>query len=208
MTNEQLALLIKNGGNNKYIPVLWKNIQTLINIKADKYYYAMTDKFKAYGIDIGDLRQELYFAFLEAINAYNAEKKLKFVTFLEFPIKNTIYRIFNNRQEKYNPLNTAESLDKSLSDSNDISLSEIIEDKKCNIFDTLEKHSKAEIIRNEVDKLNDTQKRIIKLYYFHDKADCEIAKKLCTTSSNIFQIRRASLANLKKAPILNFIYYY
>lgn len=207
MTNEQLAVLIKNNKNNKYISELWENVEKLMYFKANKYYYAMTDKFKAYGIDIVDLNQELYFAFLNAINNYDPHKNFKFVTILEFYIKNTINSIFNKAKNKNNPLNNSESLDNSISNSDDIGFFEIIADENNNIQKAIEENSKAEIVRNEVNKLGEKQKKIIKLYYFHNKNDCEISQKLKTSSSNIFQIRRTALAKLKKSPILNYIYY-
>lgn len=206
MTNEELAVSIKKNKNDKLIPELWKKVQTLMYIKADKYYYSMTDKFKASGVDIWDLRQELYFAFLEAIRVYDPERKLKFVTYLEFPIKNTVNRAIGNKG-KTEPLNTAESLDKPIAGANELTLSEMIIDEKNNILKMIDEHTDSEIIRNEAKKLHGKQKTVIRLYYFENKSDSEIAQKLGTTASNAFQIRRRALANLKRSPVLNFIYY-
>ncbi len=206
MTNEQLAEAIKKNKNKKYIAMLWKNVQNLMYIKADKYYYAMIEKFKAAGADIWDLRQELYFAFLEAVKAYDPEKNLKFVTYLEFHIKNTVNRAAGicGRNE---PLNQAESLDKPVPGTEDITLAEMISDEKNNILKIIKGHTDSEIIRNETQKLHGKQKITVMFYYFDNKSDAEIAQDIGTTASNVFQIRRRALSNLRKSPVLNFIYY-
>lgn len=208
MTNEQLAASIKIEKRYELISMLWKQVQTLMYIKADKYYYYMPDKFRRAGVDIWDLRQELYLAFLDGIKAYDPKSPLKFITFLEFPIKNTIKRVLGSYTSKIEPLNNAESIDKPVSNCDDLTAADMIADENIDIFEIIENHSDSEIVRAEVEKLHGKQKIIVKLYYFHNKSDCEIAKRLGTTSSNVFQIRRRALAALRKSSILKLLYYY
>lgn len=206
MTNEQLAKAIKTNKNNRLIFKLWNNVRKLIYIKCDKYYFSLNDRFKASGIDIWDLRQEMYFAFLEALKAYDPDKNFKFVTYLEFPIKNAVKKALGIGC-KFQPLNNSESLDKPVAGQEELTLSDMITDEKDDILKIIRKNTDSEIIRNEVEKLHGKQKNIIVLYYFNDKNDGEIARYLATTPSNIFQMRRRALAGLKKSPVLNFIYY-
>ncbi len=206
MTNEQLASAIKNDKNDRLILKLWDNVRKLIYIKCDKYYLALNDRFKASGVEIWDLRQEMYFAFLEALKAYNPDKNLKFVTYLEFPIKNIVKHALGIGC-KVQPLNNSESLDKPVVGQEDLTLTDMIADEKNNILKIIGRNTNSEIIRSEVRKLQGKQKNIIILYYFNDKNDGEIAKYFNTTASNVFQIRRRALSGLKKSPILNFIYY-
>lgn len=206
MTNEQLAESIKKDGKYELLPILWKNVKKFTYIKADKYFYYMPDKFRAAGADIWDLRQELYFAFLEGLKYYDINSQLKFVTFLEFPIKNAVKRLIGGYGRKSEPLNDCESIFETVNNSDEMTISDSIADET-NIFDIIESHSESEIIRAEVEKLPENKKIIIKQYYFNNKTDNEIAEALGTTSSNVSQLRRNALSVLSRSPLLKLLYY-
>lgn len=73
MTNEQLAVLIKQGEQER-TPELWENVRKLLYKLSFHQYTAHADLFKQQGLSLEDIQQESYFAMLGAVEAYNPER--------------------------------------------------------------------------------------------------------------------------------------
>lgn len=77
MTNEQLANLIQQD-STELLPVLWGRVKHLVFMLCGRYYAKYAARFAACGVELCDLRQECYAAFLEAVRAYREDKGLQF----------------------------------------------------------------------------------------------------------------------------------
>ncbi|MBE6845507.1 MAG: sigma-70 family RNA polymerase sigma factor [Ruminococcus sp.] len=202
MTNEMLADCIAKSRNDEYIRILWENVNRLLYLKADKIYYALKERFTAAGVDENDMKQECYFVFLEALKAY--KPPLKFVTFLEFPFKKMVSRLLKSNlkaQELYTQSLEVEQYEE------EKSLSETLADEKNDIFRIVDERTDSEIVRGEVEKLGDRQKMVIKLYYFADMSDAEIADISGKKTESVCQLRHRALLQLKRSAVLQRLYF-
>lgn len=90
MTNEQLASFIKQGGNDELIPILWERIRKLMYMKSDRVYSALQRRFVQCGVDVWNLKQSCYIAFLKAVEGYKPNGKNKFTSYLSYPFENVV----------------------------------------------------------------------------------------------------------------------
>lgn len=75
MTNEALAELIQQGGNDELLPLLWDKTRALIIKKCGKIWQFYSDKLERFGYSFEDLQQESYNALIFAIEQYKSEKR-------------------------------------------------------------------------------------------------------------------------------------
>lgn len=111
MNNERLAALIGEGGNDELIPLLWENMRKLFRMWADSYYTKYRERCNLCGVTNEDLRQEGYFAMLEAVKAYNSRpeenKETPFASYCHYPFKNRAAELIGMRtkQARSEPMN-------------------------------------------------------------------------------------------------------
>ena len=113
MTNEQLATFIHAGGNDELIPLLWNKVQRFVYYKARSVYTLNTTRCKRCGVELWDIQQAGYIAFIEALRGYKPETGYKFITFIQLPFKNAVNDLLKLKTEKQRqePLNNCISLD-------------------------------------------------------------------------------------------------
>ena len=70
LTNEVLAIHIQNGETD-LIPQLWAQVRALICRYALRFHDRQQERCEASGATVDDLIQEAYFAFLQAVQAYD-----------------------------------------------------------------------------------------------------------------------------------------
>jgi len=110
MTNEELAVLIKNGDDG-YLPQLWEQVRRLIAMKARLYMDRhSTDEYTWF--EIGDLIDSGYFAVIDACRLYEPGRG-SFLTILDYALKTTFAEVSGTRTSKWrhDPLRTAKSLE-------------------------------------------------------------------------------------------------
>ena len=69
-SDEQLAQFIQSGDSDELIPVLWEKIKPLVYMKCEKIYAAKPNYFKQCGVEVWDMKQACYSAYLAAIKYY------------------------------------------------------------------------------------------------------------------------------------------
>lgn len=127
MSNEELAVKIQ-GGKSEYIPLLWSQVSRFINMQAGKYLDSFPEHYRQLQ---GDMINEAYFYFLEAVECYDPEKG-KFTTWLSWHIRNAFTTVImggRSKREQSEPLNAAVSLDTPISDTEDITLADTLLDE-------------------------------------------------------------------------------
>lgn len=89
MNNEELIVLIQNG-NKEYIPQLWDNVWKIIYKYCYKYCATHYRERIGAGVELEDMTQTSYFAFLKAVAAYKPEKGYKFTTYISHYLQNAL----------------------------------------------------------------------------------------------------------------------
>ena len=80
----------------------------------------------------------------------------------------------------------------------DYSLYKRAKKKEKSIYDKVEENIKNDELKKAIDKLTETQKRRIRLYYFEDKTLNEIARLEGCSIKNIYKSLELAKKNLKK----------
>lgn len=128
MTNEALCTLIQ-AGHKKYITALWNQTQYFGYMIAARFHA----RLGGYGkLDLEDLLQCRWFAFLQAIDYFSADKGT-FLTCYAFKLKNHFREAAGIRTSKREPLDFAFSLDAPATnreEGEDISLLDTITDSE------------------------------------------------------------------------------
>ncbi|MGN0618477.1 MAG: sigma-70 family RNA polymerase sigma factor [Ruminiclostridium sp.] len=218
MTNEKLALLIAEGENDELIPLLWEKTRKLFRLWADNFYNRNKARCDLCGVTNDDLRQEGFFALLEAVKAYSnrpaEQKELKFSSFCHYPFKNRAAALIGRtKRQRNDPLNNSISLDQSIpgADETDAaSLSDFLPDETAEQpFRAIENESfSAEVRRTVRQELSgSTALRIVEKRYCGGETYAQIAKDLDLTRSRIHQITDNALRRLRKSRPLQAHYY-
>lgn len=209
MTNEQLAVFIKQGDNDELIPILWERVRKLMYMKSDKAYNALQSRFVQCGVDILDLKQSCYIAFLKAIEGYKPDGKNKFTSYLSYPFKNAVRELTGVRIHKNEPLNNCTSLDEPLKDEElDFTLADTIaDDNAVNAVELVEQEDNYRILHEAVDKLQEPMNRVINAYYFENKCLTKIGEEMSVSTERIRQIKDKGLRCLRCSKVLLKLYY-
>ena len=206
MSNEELALLIKQG-DTEYVTPLWEQVYKLMYGIANKYYSRYSDRFIACGISLEDLQQECYFVFLKMIEAYDPEKEYKLLTYAKYQFKRHIkqlLRMGGNFAE--NPLNSCNSLSDSVTgyEDEEITIEDTLTDKEAendffNIDDVVfydELHAALDNSMSEA--LNDTEIEILNNRYYNGMTLNELANKRGVSGNAIRQREQNALRKLRQ----------
>lgn len=211
MTNEQLAAFIKQGGNDELIPILWERIRKIMYMKSDNVYSALQGRFQQCGVDIWDLKQSCYMAFLKAIDGYKPDTGNKFTSYLSYPFKNTVNELIGMRtqKQKNEPLNDCTSLDTPLKeeepDGNTL-VYIIADDNAVNAVELVELEDDYRVLHEAVDGLKYPQNRVINSYYFEDKSMKDIGAEMGISGQRISQILHKGLRCLRRSEPLRQLY--
>lgn len=171
MTNEELALKIQNGERN-LIPTLWEQVERFIYLKSENWYWQHEETCIRCGVDLDDLKQVSYFAFLDAIRYYTSADGYKFLTYLVFPLRNRFNEACGIRTKAQRPLNRCKSLNAAVSGSEEGITYEdtIIDELAAEDFQRAEDCIYNEQLRSVLDEclatLPEVQSAVIRYRYF------------------------------------------
>lgn len=175
MTNEEIALEIQ-AGNKLYISILWEKTKRLLFSLAAKEMRsdAMKARAKESGLEPCDIEQELFFALVAAVKAYDPSRGYRFTSYLKYAVKNRLQSVLGLRTEKQkrDPLCRADSLDRQIEqEDGETSLSDIVPDPQgeTGLFsaeDAIFKHQLHEALETALNDIEPEQKRVIVGRYF------------------------------------------
>ena len=211
MTNEQLAAFIKQGGNAEFIPILWERIRKLMYMKSDRVYSALQSRFNQCGVEIWDLKQSCYTAFLKALEGYKPESGNKFTAYLSYPFRNTVQELtgIRTKQQKQEPLNSCESLDMPLNkdEPEKLTLADTIaDDNAVNAPERVELADDYRVLHEAVERLKEPVNHVISEYYFQDKKMPQIAKEMGISIERVRQYKAKGLRCLRCSTLLKQLY--
>ncbi len=126
MSNEELVILIQSGRDD-LLPVLWEQVERFVAMQANQWVQA----WKSRRVEFEDLYQSGFLAVVQAVQTYDPEKEVKFLTWLGHPLKTAFSAALGVRTEKQrlDPLNSASSLDAPLEhDTDDLTVGDTVSD--------------------------------------------------------------------------------
>lgn len=194
LSNEELAVLIQDG-HKEYNKLLYSRVELLMYKLLSMRYGGIS--LPAY-IDKEDLQQNLYFAFLKAVEGFKRDKPYKLNSYLEYHIRNTTNR-YINRVKKVKEL----SYNAPMGDEEDTELIETMELEEAEDYITdLDFTDDCRTIRECVDKLPEKERNYIHYYYFGGYSLRQIAELYGVSSERIRQIIQRGLKKLRGDPVI------
>ena len=190
MSNDELAMLIKQGKTEYYIP-LWERTEKLINMlirkrtKGRKLYHT---------IEIDDLMQCGYFALITAVRYYNPDKPFKFNTYLKYSVYYVIDKQLSISESDI--ANCVMSLNTPLhTEDEDLTLLDCLpDDTAVNSATVYENSDTRRIINDVLSQITDIRMRdIVYDYYFNFMTYKQIAIKWHITEERVRQIKNRAL---------------
>ena len=194
LSNEELAVLIQDG-HKEYNKLLYSRVKLLMYKLLSMRYSGIP--LPAY-IDKEDLQQNLYFAFLKAVESFKRDKPYKFNSYIEYHIRNTTNR-YINKVKKVKEL----SYNAPMGDEEDTELIETMELEGAeNYITDLDFTDNCRTIRECVDKLPEKERNYIHYYYFGGYSLRQIAELYGVSSERIRQIIQRGLKKLRGDPVI------
>lgn len=210
MTNEELATAIQAGGADDLKPVLYDRVKYFMYKLAGEYYSRYSERFIACGVEMSDLRQECFPAFLKALDYFNPATEFKFVSFLKYPLKNVcaeLLGIRNSDGKNHKPLDNATSLDKTLpgADNEDVTLKNIIPDPSSEqafekAIDGIQDEQTRDVLYKALDRLEKPLRAVIVHYYFERMTFADIGELMNVSGSRVQQMKEKALRQLRAMP--------
>ena len=192
-TNEELAMMIQDGDESK-VPELWEQVRKLYLKKSIHYYDSHRELCSRCGVELDDIQQQAFFAFLQSVEAYNPESGLSFLAFINYPFQTEMQNLTGTRTAltRLDPLNSCASLDKEIDteDGSGDTLGDFVPDLTAlDFLELLDAESVGEMIRAEVRKLSAPVCDVIESYYFNGQTLGTIAKRLGLSFERVRQLR-------------------
>lgn len=201
MTNEELALLIQ-AGHTEHYGELWERCRKLLFYILARYQKRL--ELPNY-ISGEDLEQCMYTALREAVKAYDSGKGYKFTTYLHFHVMNAvrvqlpdgrIREISGNESVKDDDSEGAELFDFIADDTAAVS------------FQSIEQREMRRIVRQAVAMLPNDSRICIKLNFFENITQKQIAVITGYSESKVRAAIMKGLRALYKDKDLRALYYY
>lgn len=213
MTNEQLAALIGEGGNDELIPVLWEKMRKFYRLQADKWAARFPEQCALYGVTAADLQQEGFLSMLEAVKAYSqkaSNTEAKFITFCSYQFTNKCAGLTGIRAgHRSDALNRCfislnEPLESKDGDT-DGERGELIPDPDAGKpFEDLERRDYAESIRAVMCAAltDDRERETLVQYFFEGRTLKSIAEREGVSLERTRQIKNRAIRHLTKGKTL------
>lgn len=177
--NEQLAIEIKAGNPDLLIP-LWEQVKPYICKQARRWISSFNG---LHGIEQDDLIHAGYFAMLQAIDTFDAERSgVSFIGLLSFYLRKQFSSVYGLQSAagKNDAIHVSVSLDTPISENEDTSISELIPDAKSQIpFEQIAQRDYIAYLHKALDTILDTlpapYREIIVLRYYGNQDISTIA---------------------------------
>lgn len=205
-TNEELAMMIQDGDESK-VPELWERVRKLYLKKSIHYYDGHRELCSRCGVELDDIQQQSFFAFLQSVESYNPESGLSFLAFINYPFQTEMQNLTGTRTvlTRLDPLNSCASLDKPIEneDGSGDTVGDFVPDLTAlDFLELLDAQSVGEMIRAEVRKLPAPVCDVIAWYFLDGQTHKTISERLGLSLERVRQIKKRGLVTLSKRRVL------
>lgn len=195
MTNEELAVLIQRG-HREYYAELWEQVYKLIQ---SLIYKEARKRKLPQGIDTEDLLQSGYFAMVAAVKAFKPDSKLKFTSYLNFHVLNSVntelcYGTRNKKHIKGYSYNVPAG-----GESEDTEQIDLIADESLEgLYERVELTEVQQIVTQAVGELPDIQQDIIRMHELQEMDLIRVAAALGVTYANARKQKYQAFRTLRR----------
>ena len=201
MTNEELCGKIREGDSNA-LNALWEQTDRLFYAIARSVYARHFERAASCGVEYADCRQSCWFAFLDAVEAYNRkpERDEKFSSFAGYHVRRHVYALLGLRTSKREPLNGADSLDAPLQSSEgEYTIADTLADESAAVpFEDVADADIAREVLERVDTLSEQRRGIIHRRFWENMSLAEIAKADGVSPTRVHNLYRDALRKLRR----------
>ena len=206
MTNEEMAISIQNGDESK-VPELWERVRKLYMSKSLHYYGSHRTLCARCGVELEDIQQQSFFAFLRTVEEYQPESGKGFLSFVNYPFMTEMQNLTGTRTAltRLDPLNSCASLDKEIEneDGTGDTLGDFVPDPTALEFlELLDRQSVGAMIRAEVRKLPAPVCEVIDGYFLEGKTLEKLGQVLGVSLERVRQLKNRGLNTLSKRRVL------
>ncbi len=185
MTNEELAILAKQNDKTA-IAKLWESTRRL-TYKLAQPYFKLCERAR---ITVEDMQQELFFAVLQAVKAFDPTSGNKFNSYLEYHVRNVCRAALGMRGKKH--IDALLILDAPIGEDGDMTNGDLLEDTTIDLCAGAELTDLQRVVRMAVNRLPEPLRQAVELYYFYKMTLEEIGERIGVS-------REQARQNLQKA---------
>lgn len=211
MSNETLAERAQ-AGDTASRDTLWEQVCRWVNVLVGREYRRKEARAAQAGVTRGDLEQEGYFAFLDAVKAYDPAGGYQFLSYLTLHVRSQVNQALalRTRREQLDPIHTAVDLDKPLPDADGLTLGDSIADETAQdaleaVKDRWYRDSLHEAVESELDRLQTTQAAILRDRYYDGLTFKEVAKREQMPLSRVRAEESAAFRKLRQGKLRHFV---
>lgn len=216
MTNEDLAALIAEGGNDELTPLLWDRMRRFYRMSSEKYAAIHAERCTRYGVTADDIFQECYFAMLDSVKYFGSRKPeqaaLKFISFCGLPFKNHAGGLIGFRRKSLDALPCCISLDEQVQGNDgepETPRGELVPDpESLTPFEEVERAAYNAAIREvvEAQPLTASESAALHYFYFEGKTLQETGALMGISLEMARQYRNRAKRKLWKSRELRLLY--
>lgn len=177
---------------------LWESVERLLFQLCARCFYGLEEQAKSAGATLEDFRQLAWFAFLDAVKGYEADKGFSFVSYLKYPLKNHVSALLGFRGSRRDALNYCDSLNRAI-DSDDpdgLELLDTIADEADPIESAAERLYYEQLhaaIEKYMGSLPLREREVIDSVYFKGETLDKAGERVGLSRERTRQIRNAAL---------------
>ena len=169
MTNEEIAVQIRNGRKDLILP-LWLQVERFVRKMAGQRL-VLTEGFG--GVEISDLTQSGFLAMLRATYSFDESKGYAFTTWLGLHLRGAFSEAagLHTKRERMDPINSALPLETPLGDEDGATFADIVPDPAAvGAFEKVEEQDAQQALRNALEKalktLPERQEDALRMKYY------------------------------------------
>ena len=203
---EEIVIRIQDG-EKSLIPAAWERVRGIYMKKALSYYTTHRTLCARCGVELEDIQQQSYFAFLRSIDAYEPQCGLAFGSYINYPFMSEMQELTRTRSsgQLADALNICSSLDKPIEteDGSGDTLGDFVPDPAAlDFLELLDAQSVGAMIRREVQRLPERESEVISGVFFDGQTLGQLAERLGVTFQRASQLKKRGLVDLSRRRLL------
>lgn len=193
----ELALRAQQGDKGAQL-LLWGSVERLLFQLCARCFYGLEEQAKSAGATLEDFRQLAWFAFLDAVKGYEADKGFPFTAYLKYPLKNHVSALLGFRGSRRDALNYCDSLNRPM-DSDDpdgLEFLDMVADEADPIESAAERvyyEQLHAVIEKYMDSLPLREREVIDSIYLKGETLDKAGERVGLSREGTRQIRNAAL---------------
>ena len=205
MTNEELAMRIK-AGESELMSELWTQVERFVAQQARKFFSAYMSRCQQLGLELEDIQQEGFFGIQAAVEDFDSDKGVLFLTYAGYNIKRAFFRAakMDYRNWQSNTAYQAVSIDEPLTETGGTLAAtlESPENVESEVIDRVFTETLAKDLGAAIANLSQPWAETINAIYFTGIRPVDLARRAGITRTTVSRKHRRALKALSRHPAL------